>query len=74
LGRFADLPEEDRAFIDAALEYRLTGIKLTKAFFTLTMILEQVCHRKPVVLIDEYDTPTAEASRHGYIKQVISIC
>jgi hypothetical protein len=52
------LDEEHKAEVDA------------RALFRLTQILRILHKREVIVLVDEYDTPTSHATRHGYFPEV----
>jgi hypothetical protein len=67
-----ELHEIDRAFLGQILNDQLADKNLPDALFRLTKILRTLNKKEVVVLIDEYDTPTSYATRHGYFSEVCS--
>jgi hypothetical protein len=65
-----ELGEVEKSFLDKVMNNTLADSECKTALFRLTVVLQQLSKRKVVVLIDEYDTPTSYAARHGYFEEV----
>jgi hypothetical protein len=65
-----ELDETDRTFINQILNQGHKAEVEAQALFRLTEILHILHKREVILLIDEYDTPTAYASQYGYLTKV----
>ncbi|KAI9509989.1 hypothetical protein F5148DRAFT_1374783 [Russula earlei] len=66
LSNLDELDEVDRSFLDQILNEEHKANIEAEALFRLTEVLHTLHKREVVVLVDEYDTPTSYAIRHGY--------
>jgi hypothetical protein len=65
------LGSRSRAILESIQEKSLPDSDWPPALYELTEIIYMLTKRKPVVLVDEYDTPTAYAAVNGdYFSQV----
>ncbi|KAI9509991.1 hypothetical protein F5148DRAFT_1374784 [Russula earlei] len=69
LSNLDELNEVDRSFLDQILNEEHKANIEAKALFRLTEVLHTLHKREVVVLVDEYDTPTSYAIRHGYFTE-----
>ena len=65
-----ELTGEHRTFVDEIMKGERADVNWTKALFELTEIVHLLTNRLVLLLIDEYDTPTSNAIRHGYFPEV----
>jgi len=65
-----ELTEDERSFIDEIVKGVQADVDWAEALFRLTEIIHLLTNRLVVVLVDEYDSPTSNAVRHGYFSQV----
>jgi len=65
-----ELTGEHRTFVDEIMKGERADVNWTKALFELTEIIHLLTNRLVLLLIDEYDTPTSNAVRHGYFSKV----
>jgi hypothetical protein len=65
-----ELTGEHRTFVDEIMKGERADVNWTKALFELTEIVHLLTNRLVLLLIDEYDTPTSNAVRHGYFPEV----
>lgn len=64
------LDELDRTFLTQVMSRTLPADEWPEALSKLMTILHTIHNRDVIVLIDEYDTPAAHASEHGYFSAV----
>jgi hypothetical protein len=67
---FHELGEVYQTFLRDVLHGQLAKEQLPRALYNLTKIVGKLTNRKPIVLIDEYDTPTSYAVQNGYFPDV----
>jgi hypothetical protein len=65
-----ELGEAYQTFLRDVLRGQLAKGKLPRALYKLTELVHQLTKRRPIVLIDEYDTPTSYAVQNGYFPDV----
>jgi hypothetical protein len=65
-----ELGEAYQTFLRNLLERRLAKEQFPRALYNLTKIVGKLTKRRPIVLIDEYDTPISYAVQHGYFPEV----
>ena len=65
-----ELGQAYQTFLRDVLERRLPKEQLPTALYDLTVVVHQLTKRRPIVLIDEYDTPTSYAVQNGYFPDV----
>ena len=65
-----ELGEAYQTFLRDVLRGQLAKEKLHRALYKLTKVVHQLTKRRPIVLIDEYDTPTSYAVQNGYFPDV----
>lgn len=65
-----ELSGTNRRFVDEMAKEVQADVDWADALFRLTEIVHLLTNRLVVVLVDEYDTPTSNAVRHGYFSQV----
>jgi hypothetical protein len=65
-----ELEEGFQMFLHDVLRGRLAKEKLPSALYNLTRLVHHLTKRRPIVLIDEYDTPTSYAVQNGYFSDV----
>jgi hypothetical protein len=70
LSNLHELDETHRTFINEILREGNKASVEAQALFQLTEILHTLHKREVILLIDEYDTPTAYASQYGYFSKV----
>ena len=67
-----ELARSEQKFLDNVLEKTLEDADWPTAPFRLTRLMHKLSKRKVIVLVDEYDTPTSYAVRHGYRAEVFT--
>ena len=73
LGFFQDrgkLPKNQLAFLEAVLKGTIPDSEWPKVLFKLTEILHVLHNREVIILVDEYDSPSAYSERHNYFPEV----
>jgi hypothetical protein len=65
------MSESDKVYIKAILEQKISQVKLESAIYKLLGFLFKYYNTKPILLIDEYDTPIQEAYLNDYYDQLI---
>lgn len=65
------IAKDDQNYINTILEQTVDQVNLENAIKRLLRILYQHYGKKPILLIDEYDTPIQEAYLRGYYDQLI---
>jgi hypothetical protein len=65
-----ELGRSNRRFVDEMAKEVQADVDWPNALFRLTEIVHILTNRLVLVLVDEYDTPTSSAIRHGYFSQV----
>jgi hypothetical protein len=65
-----ELGEGYQTFLADVLGGRLAKAKLPNALYRLTNIVDELTKRRPIVLIDDYDTPISYAVQNGYFPVV----
>lgn len=65
-----ELGDGYQTFLRDALQGQLPKEQLPRALYRLTKIVAKLTNRRPIVLIDEYDTPTSYAVQNGYFPDV----
>lgn len=65
-----ELRGTNRRFLDEMAKEMQADVDWPEALFRLTEIVHLLTNRLVLVLVDEYDTPTSNAVRHGYFPQV----
>jgi len=65
-----ELHETSRTFVNQVVNRELPADEWPESLSKLTDILYTLHKREVIVLIDEYDTPTAHATRYGYFDEV----
>jgi hypothetical protein len=65
-----ELGEAYQTFLHDVLRRRLRKAQLPRALYKLTQIVAQLTKRRPIVLIDKYDTPTSYAVQNNYFPDV----
>ena len=66
------IPAEDKAYIDTLISGKPDTVQLEMSLKKLLDLLYTYYGIKPILLIDEYDTPIQQAYVHGYFDQVIA--
>jgi len=66
-----NLAEDDLEYIKIILREKATRIQLQDSIKRLLELLTQHYKEKPILLIDEYDTPLQEAYLSGYYEELI---
>ncbi|MGI9214203.1 MAG: AAA family ATPase, partial [Gammaproteobacteria bacterium] len=67
-----NIDPDDRIYIEEILSEKIDQIALESSIKRLLRILYQYHKQKPILLVDEYDTPIQEAYLQGYYEQLIS--
>jgi len=67
---FEELDGGDRTFLDEVTKGPLAAVDWADVLFRLTEIVHILTKNRVIVLVDEYDTPTSDAVRHGYFSAV----
>lgn len=65
------LTERDREYFDRVSE-RMTDTDAVIALHKLSDFMQRYYERKPIILLDEYDTPMQEAYVYGYGDEMVS--
>ena len=65
-----ELHETSRTFVNQVVNRELPADEWPESLSKLTDILYTLHKREVIVLIDEYDTPTAHATRYAYFDEV----
>jgi len=65
-----ELDKVDRTFLTQVMSRTLPADEWPETLYKLTAVLRTIHNRDVIVLIDEYDTPAAHASKHGYFSEV----
>jgi hypothetical protein len=65
------LPESDKIYITSVLNQKISQVNLESSIKRLLELLFKYHNIKPILLIDEYDTPLQEAYLNGYYDQLI---
>jgi hypothetical protein len=69
---FSDrIAKDDRLYIDSILEQKSDRIDIEDSIKRLLVLLCQYYKEKPILLIDEYDTPIQEAYLRGYYDELM---
>jgi hypothetical protein len=68
----ANIPEDDLEYIKLILQEKANRIQLEGAIKRLLELLFKYYQEKPILLIDEYDTPLQEAYLNNYYDQLIA--
>ncbi len=63
--------EDDKAYVTAILDEKISPVRLESSIKRLLELLFKYYNAKPILLIDEYDTPIQEAYLHGYYEQLM---
>jgi hypothetical protein len=66
------LDDSEKDQFNKFLRGNVDRIDLDDSIKTLTKLIEKATDKKPIILIDEYDTPIQEAYLHGYYEELIS--
>jgi len=66
-----NLPEDEQMYVDAILKKKATLEDLSFSIKRLTEFLHQHYDVKPILLIDEYDTPLQMAYSSGYYQETV---
>ncbi len=66
-----NIAKDDRNYIEAILEQTIDPVVLENSIQRLLEILHKYYNKKPILLIDEYDTPIQEAYLNGYYDELI---
>ena len=66
-----NIAKDDRNYIEAILEQTIDPVILENSIQRLLEILHKYYNKKPILLIDEYDTPIQEAYLNGYYDELI---
>jgi hypothetical protein len=67
----ANLPKDDVVYIEAILTEKANRIQLQDSIKRLLELLSKCYNEKPILLIDEYDTPLQESYLNGYYEKLI---
>ena len=67
----SNIAKDDLNYIEAVLEQTIDPVILESALQRLLEILHKHYNKKPILLIDEYDTPLQEAYLRGYYDELI---
>ena len=65
-----ELGEGHQKFLRDVLQQQLPKAELHRALYGLTKVVAKLTRRSPIVLIDEYDTPTLYAVQNNYFPDV----
>jgi len=65
------IPEDDLAYIKVILKEKANRIQLEGSIKRLLELLFKHYNERPILLIDEYDTPLQEAYLNGYYEELI---
>ena len=65
-----DLGEVYQTFLHDLLGQWLAKKQLPRMLYNLTRVIAKLTKRRPIVLIDEYDTPTSYAVQNGYFPDI----
>ena len=69
---FSDrIAKDDRLYIDSILQQKSDRIDIEDSIKRLLVLLCQYYNKKPILLIDEYDTPIQEAYLRGYYSELM---
>lgn len=66
-----ELAEDDREYVQIIFKEKATRIQLQDSIKRLLELLTKHYKQRPVLLIDEYDTPLQEAYLSGYYEELI---
>lgn len=65
------MSENDKSYIKSILEQTISHVNLESSIHRLLELLFKYYNTKPILLIDEYDTPIQEAYLRGYYEELI---
>lgn len=65
------IAKDDKRYIENILEQNIDPVIFESALQRLLEILHKYYNQKPILLIDEYDTPLQEAYLRGYYEELI---
>lgn len=65
------MSEDDKKYVKAILDEKISTVRLESSIKRLLELLFKYYNAKPILLIDEYDTPIQEAYLRGYYKELI---
>jgi hypothetical protein len=66
------LSQSDQQLVKKFIDGNIEHTHLDASIKTLTKLIEKSTGKKPIILIDEYDTPIQEAYLNGYYEELIS--
>ena len=65
------ISEDDKAYVKSVLDQKISNVNLESAIKRLLELLFKYYNTKPILLIDEYDTPIQEAYLRGYYEELV---
>ena len=66
------LTDADRLFFDRILKVEMIDSDASSALYQLSDYLHRYYGKKPIILLDEYDTPMQEAYVHGFWDDMVA--
>jgi hypothetical protein len=70
-GSINDLTRIQRQFLNGIKQNKIEGVDLASALYYLTLLVHTLNPRnRPIILVDEYDTPTSFVVQEGYFPEV----
>ena len=65
------MSEDDKIYIKSILDQKISQVNLESSIHRLLELLFRYYNQKPILLIDEYDTPIQEAYLNGYYEELM---